>query len=94
MMSVIRVSHLFTACCRCLDLGLQDPQMRDALLSEDLLPAVLPSLRPDAGSGPMHALMRVVEALPDCLNGVDSQAGWAFASPCCLTSHAANYTSE
>ena len=76
-MSVIRVSHLFTACCRCLDLGLQDPQTRDALLSEGLLPAALPLLRPDAGSGPMHALMRAVEALPDCLDGVDSQAGWA-----------------
>ena len=68
--------------------------MREALLSEDLLPAALPLLRPDAGNGPMHALMRAVEALPDCLDGVDSQAGWASASLSCLTFHAANYTSE
>lgn len=51
--------------------------MRDAMLSEDLLLAALPLLRPDAGSGPMHALMRAIEALPDCLDGADSQAGYA-----------------
>ena len=49
--------------------------MRDALLSEDLLRTALPLLRPDADSSPMHALMRAIEALPDCLEGVDGQEG-------------------
>lgn len=51
--------------------------MRDALLSEGLLQTALPLLQPDAGNGPMHALMRAIEVLPDCLAGVDGQAGWA-----------------
>ena len=72
-----RMGHCSTACCRCVDLGLQDPQMRDALLSGNLLQVALPLLRPDAGHGPMHALMRAIEALPDCLEGVDGQEGWA-----------------
>ena len=67
------MNHHSIACYRCLDLGLQDPQMRDALLSEDLLRTALPLLRPDTGSSPMHALMRAIEALPDCLEGVGQE---------------------
>ena len=65
------------ACGRCLDLGLQDPQMRDALLSEGLLETALPLLGPDAGNGPLQALLTAVEALQDCFKEVDGQAGWA-----------------
>ena len=49
--------------------------MRDALLSEDLLQTALSLLKPDAGSGPTHALMRAIEVLPDCLEGIDGQEG-------------------
>ena len=52
--------------------------MRDALLSENLLQTALPLLRPDAGNGPMHALMRAIEVLPDCLEAVDGHQGWAW----------------
>lgn len=46
-------------------------------MSEGLLEAALPLLGPNAGNSPVHALMTAVEALPDCCDGVDGQAGWA-----------------
>ena len=73
------------ACCRCLDLGLQDPQMRDILLSEGLLEAALPLLAPSAGNCPVHALMTAVEALPECCEGGDGQAGWVPDAACQLS---------
>lgn len=62
--------------------------MGDALLSEGLLQAALPLLRPDAGNGPMHALMRAIQALPDCVGGVDAQAGWASLAASCSAQQA------
>lgn len=56
--------------------------MRDALLCEGLLEAALPLLAPNAGNGPVHALMTAVEALPACCDGGDGQAGWVHFAAC------------
>lgn len=72
--TALQDSSFLTAPCRCLDLGLQDVQIRDAFLSEGLLEAALPLLEPDAANGPACALARALEALPDYLGKDDSEA--------------------
>ena len=61
--------QLVSLSCRCIDLGLRHDTIREVLLSEGLLAAALPLLRPDTGKGPVNMLMNALEALHATLPG-------------------------